>query len=197
VSAPDFGAPHPQSRDFFEARYCASNDPWEFATSSYEKDRYRATLAALQRPVYRHAYEPGCSVGVLTEALAPRCRRVSACDIAAQAVALARERCKRFAHVSIVRRDAAVPPRGAFDLIVFSEIGYYFNAPRLRNLALALAGVLQSGGEFVAVHWLGHSADHVLHGDEVHAVLQTALPCQWLAGKRHAGFRIDSWRRPA
>jgi SAM-dependent methyltransferase len=197
VSAADLGTPHPQSRDFFEVRYRESSDPWGFATSSYEQDRYRATLAALKQPVYRHAYEPGCSVGVLTAALAARCRRVSACDIAAEAVALARKRCKRFSHVSIVQADAAVPPDDAFDLIIFSEIGYYFDAARLRELALALADVLQPGGEFVAVHWLGHSADHVLHGDEVHAVLRAALPCEWIAGERHAGFRIDSWRRPA
>jgi hypothetical protein len=31
------------------------------------------------------------------------------------------------------------------------------------------------GGEFVAVHWRGESGDHVLHGDEVHAVLKETL----------------------
>jgi len=190
--------PPPQSRAFFEARYRASADPWHFASSTYELDRYEATLAALRQPIYRRAYEPGCSVGVLTAALAGRCRQVLACDISAEAVSLARARCKDFAHVNIIQRDVAdEPPEGTFDLIILSEVGYYFSASTLRRVALRLASRLEPAGEFVAVHWLGNSADHVLHGDEVHAVLRAALPCDWIGGSRHDGFRIDSWRRPS
>ncbi len=187
-----------QSREFFEARYQRSADPWNFASSTYESERYQATLSALRRPAYRSAYEPGCSVGVLTAALAPRCEHLLACDIAAAAVALARERCRAFAHVEIVQGDVAEPPPlQTFDLIIFSEIGYYFCAPELRRVASGLAHRLEPDGEFVAVHWLGHSADHILHGDEVHSVLAAHLPCEWTGGSRHPGFRIDSWRRSA
>ncbi len=186
-----------QSRAFFESQYHRSPDPWNFARSAYETDRYRATLSALSRLRYGRAYEPGCSVGVLTAALAPRCDYVLACDIAAAAVERARARCKDFPHVDIEQRDVADPPQQTFDLIVFSEIGYYFHPTALRRVALALANRLEPGGEFIAVHWLGHSADHVLHGDEVHAVLAANIPFEWLSGSRHPGFRIDSWRRPA
>lgn len=194
-----------QSKSFFEARYRESTDPWRFASSQYELGRYDATLAALRKPTYRLAYEPGCSVGVLTAALAVRCRQILACDISAEAVSLARARCKDFAHVKIIQRDLAgtqrapadAQPEEAFDLIILSEVGYYFSAPTLRRVALELARRLEPGGEFLAVHWLGHSADHVLHGDEVHAVLAAELPCLWTGGSAHPGFRIDSWRRPA
>jgi protein-L-isoaspartate O-methyltransferase len=47
----------------------------------YEKRKYAITLAMLPRPSYRHALELGCSVGVLTEALAARCDHVTATDI--------------------------------------------------------------------------------------------------------------------
>jgi protein-L-isoaspartate O-methyltransferase len=188
--------PNASSRDYFEAQYHRSPDPWNFAGSAYESERYRATLAALGRLRYRRAYEPGCSVGVLTAELAPRCDYLLACDIAATAVSRARNRCKEFPHVDIVQGDVAQPPRAEpFDLIVFSEIGYYARACALRRTALALADRLTPDGEFVAVHWLGHSADHVLHGDEVHAILAANLPCAWTGGSRHPGFRIDTWRR--
>jgi protein-L-isoaspartate O-methyltransferase len=185
-----------QSQAFFEARYQASSDPWRFASSTYELDRYQATLDALSRPAYRRGFEPGCSVGVLTAALAGRVEHLIACDIAETAVACAKERCREFSHVEIHHRDVVQrPPGGTFDLMVFSELGYYFSVKRLTAMARQMASRLEPGGEFVAVHWLGTSADHVLHGDVVHELLARNLLCEWIGGSRHAGFRIDSWRR--
>jgi SAM-dependent methyltransferase len=186
-----------QSQAFFEARYQASSDPWQFASSAYELDRYQATLESLSRASYRRGFEPGCSVGVLTAALARRIEHLIACDISATAVACAKARCHELCNVEIHQRNVAEgPPEGTFDLILFSELGYYFSADRLRTIARQMVDRLEPGGEFVAVHWLGNSADHVLHGDEVHEALAHSLPCEQMAGSRHAGFRIDSWRRP-
>ncbi len=185
-----------QSAAFFEARYQASTDPWRFASSTYELNRYRATLDALFRSNYRRGFEPGCSIGVLTAALAGRVEHLIACDIAESAVACAKERCRELSNVQIYHRDAADgPPDGSFDLIVFSELGYYFSIDRLTTMARQMNSRLEPGGEFVAVHWLGHSADHVLHGDVVHEVLRENLACEWIGGSRHPGFRIDSWRQ--
>lgn len=185
-----------QSEAFFEARYQASDDPWEFASSSYELTRYHATLEALKRSSYRRAYEPGCSVGVLTLALSKRCDHLIACDISRSAVQRAQKRCEHCCNVEINQQDAKDgPPPGTFDLIVFSEMGYYLSGLSLKALAQDLAMRLEPGGEFVAVHWLGHSADHLLHGDEVHDLLGASLGCDSLGGSRHAGFRINSWRR--
>jgi len=185
-----------QSRAFFEARYRATRDPWQFASSPYELYRYETTLQALKRAVYRRAFEPGCSIGVLTAALARRVGHLFACDISAAAVATATERCRGLANVEIYQGDAAATmPEGTFDLIVFSELGYYFSADRLGAIARRMADRLDPGGEFTAVHWLGHSADHVLHGDEVHEVLAQTLRCKRIGISRHDGFRIDSWRR--
>jgi chemotaxis methyl-accepting protein methylase len=90
-------------------------------------------------------------------------------------------------------RDA--PPAGPFDLIVFSELGYYFPLDELASIAGALASRLEAGGELVAVHWLG-SEDHVLHGDEVHTILSDAVPMKRTRSARHSGFRLDAWVRP-
>jgi SAM-dependent methyltransferase len=185
-----------QSRAFFEARYQTSNDPWQFGSSPYELNRYGATLAALPRARYRRGFEPACSVGVLTAALARRVEHLIACDIAGAAVARAQERCSELHNVDIYQNDAAEwTPDGSFDLIVFSELGYYFSADRLCEVARRMAALLEPGGEFIAVHWLGQSGDHLLHGDQVHEVLAGNPPGEWLGGSRHPGFRIDSWRR--
>jgi protein-L-isoaspartate O-methyltransferase len=151
----------------------------------------------LLRNSYGRACEPGCSVGELTAQLATVCDEVIAFDIAPSAVAQAQKRCAELKNVEISCADVASrQPSGLFDLIIFSEIGYYFDFPQLEHISRSLACRLTPGGEFVAAHWLGHSADHVLHGDEVHRALLANLPLQWVKGARYAGFRIDSWRHP-
>jgi protein-L-isoaspartate O-methyltransferase len=180
----------------FEDMYRQSRDPWNFLSSAYERGRYRATLHALLRRSYRRAFEPGCSIGELTAQLALRCDHVVATDVAPSAVTLSRERCRRLDNVDVYQADLAEgPPNGPFDLIVMSEVGYYFEPRVLVEIAIATAAELEAGGEFVAVHWLGHSNDHVLGGDEVHGLLADHLLLEWVKGQRHPGYRIDTWKR--
>jgi len=183
------------SQDFFETRYLADTDPWRFATSGYELGRYQATLNALSRTDYGTVYEPGCSVGVLTAQLARVARHVIATDFAPSAVARARERCAALPNVEILCASAATyVPEPALDLVVFSEIGYYFELSELARIGRVLAHRLKRQGEFLAVHWLGHSADHLIHGDVVHETLRRTLPLTWIRAERHPQFRIDCWR---
>ncbi|MEJ1963288.1 MAG: class I SAM-dependent methyltransferase [Gammaproteobacteria bacterium] len=178
----------------FELRYRREPDPWGFASSPYELDRYDVTLRHLRRCRYRRAFEPGCSIGMLTSRLAERCDEVLATEVSPSALGRARARCTDFNNVRIELRDLREgPPAGSFDLIVFSEVGYYFPQEQLALIARALAKSLDPGGELVAVHWLGTSDDHILHGDEVHAVLAESLPLERVLSARHPGFRVDSW----
>ena len=188
----------PVSQAAFEAKYRQSGDPWDFTGSRYERDRYELTLRSLMRSHYRCAFEPACSIGVLTAALAERCDDVLAIDIAPSAVVTARERCANFPRVAIACADLAERcPEGPFDLIVFSELGYYFSERQLTRLAESLSATLETGGELIGVHWLGTSEDHLLHGDQVHAILKHTLmkSCAWIKGARRPGFRLDTWRR--
>jgi hypothetical protein len=188
----------PVSQAAFEAKYRQSGDPWDFSGSRYERDRYELTLRSLMRAHYRRAFEPACSIGVLTAALAERCDELQAIDIAPSAVVTARKRCANFPRVTISCADlAAQCPEGPFDLIVFSELGYYFKEAQLTHIAESISATLEAGGELLGAHWLGTSEDHLLHGDEVHAILKDALTksCAWIKGARHPGFRLDTWRR--
>lgn len=156
-----------------DARFRASDDPYDLEHRWYERRKRALTVACLGREHYARAFEPGCAVGLLTAALAPRCAELLAVDVAPGAVDLARARLDDLAHVTIARM--AVPdewPDGAFDLIVLSEIGYYLESATLVRLRDRAVGALREGGELLAVHWRGRSQDHVLHGDEVHEVLR-------------------------
>jgi protein-L-isoaspartate O-methyltransferase len=184
------------SREFFEQKYQQSADPWAFASSPYELERYRATTAALTHRRYRRAFEPGCSVGVFTRHLALISDRVEAIDIAPSAVSSARERCKDLNNVVV--RCGALPediPEGTFDLVVLSEIGYYFSEEQLWNLANGLVERLSRPGVMLAVHWLGSSEDHLLHGDRVHTILRSLEGLVHDRSELHAGFRLDRWVR--
>src|SRR5690606_10862655 len=97
-------------------------------------------------------------------------------DVAATALRTAAQRCGDCAHVRWVHGSVATDvPDETFDLIVLSEVGYYFQADALRRVVRDLRCRFASSVEVVAVHWLGRSADHLLHGDEVHDVLSSEL----------------------
>jgi hypothetical protein len=62
--------------EYFHAIYARDPDPWRLASSDYERDKYVATLAAIGEARIGSALEIGCSIGVFTRALAPRCAAV-------------------------------------------------------------------------------------------------------------------------
>jgi hypothetical protein len=182
------------SRAFFEEKYKRNADPWEFSSSLYERGRYDAIINALSFRRYRRAFEPACSIGVLTEQLAIICDRVDANDISSKAVEQAIQRCELLPNVLI--KQGTLPddaPVGPFDLIVFSEVGYYFKKPQLQALIDRLIGSLESGGVFLAAHWLGASPDHILDGNEVHEVISSTKRLIHDHGEHHPGFRLDRW----
>ena len=181
---------------FFEAKYKDERDPWRFASSPYELGRYDATIRALEPGRYRAAFEPGCSVGVLTARLAALCDAVEAIDFSPTAVSSARERCAGLPNVRIacMSLPERLPVEG-FDLIVLSEIGYYFKAPEWSQLSSDLITPMLRGSTLLATHWLGTSADHCIGGDEVHAILSQNGALRLEHSDRQESFRIDCWTR--
>jgi 2-polyprenyl-3-methyl-5-hydroxy-6-metoxy-1,4-benzoquinol methylase len=182
------------SQAFFEAKYQTDPDPWNFATSEYERGRYAAILDALPKRNYAHAFEPGCSIGVLTKQLAPMCDKVDAMDISPTAVATAQQCCAAFNNVIVT--CGALPsdlPTGPFDLVVFSEIGYYFDESQLLLVLRAVTASMTPNAIFLAAHWLGSSRDHILSGDRVHEIIQSIETLKHDHSERNAGFRLDRW----
>lgn len=194
-------SPDTTSQTFFEQKYRQSKDPWKFAESRYELGRYGAIVCALSKRRYHRAFEPGCSIGVLTARLASLCEHVLATDISPTAVALARERCSTLLNVDIrcepldERSLDQFIRRKEIDLLVLSEIGYYFHPARWRILAKHLAESVVPGGTVVAAHWLGESQDHLQHGDSVHEILRSIASIALEYSERCAEFRLDLWRK--
>ena len=180
----------------FRERYSASPDPYGLADRWYEARKYALTVALLPRERYGTAFEPGCSIGVLTARLASRCDSLLSCDAIPDAVASARSRTAGLPGVRVERR--VVPgdwPPGSFDLIVFSEILYYFDDADLDQLLRLGIGALRPGGHLVAVHWRHPAPDHPRTGDEVHEILAGDPRLARLAGYRDPDFAAEVYTR--
>lgn len=183
---------------YFAGLYAGDPDPWRFATSAYEREKYAATLESLPRRRYARALEVGCSIGVFTRALAPRCEALTALDVVPSVLDAARARCAGLDHVRFV--EGAVPgcwPAGRFDLIVLAEVAYYLDRADLARLADRVEAGLAPEGDVVLVHWLG-ATDYPLSGDEAaEGFIALAAPfAQPLHQGRTAEYRIDVLRRP-
>jgi hypothetical protein len=189
----------PSSRDFFERMYCCNVDPWNFANDAYELSRYDALLDALSGRRFAHGFEPGCSIGVLTARLALLCDSLLATDLSHAAVNQARKRCANHPGVRIEQGSVVDADPGPLDLLVLSEIGYYFSAIDLRTWAERLLLQLKTGGTLLAAHWLGSSPDHRITGDQVHDVLYKLTKENDFVltrSERKDNFRFDKWTLP-
>lgn len=166
------------SADYFDEVYRASDDPWGFVDRWYERRKRALALAMLPEARYARVFEPGCSIGVLTRELAARCDHLLATDIAPAAVAAARERCADLPHVQV---ECAVltndRPSGAFDLVVLSEVLYYFALDEAQRVARAAVSSAQT---VLAVHWRHEVDDYPISGDAAHAVLADEAQLQGL-----------------
>lgn len=152
---------------YFDALYAADPDPWQFESSGYEDAKYASTLAALGRPWYARGLEVGCSIGVLTARLGARCGALLGIDVADAALGRAAARCASQPHIGFQRSQLPeTPPPGRFDLLVFSEVLYYFDPPRLARLAEATRAMAADEAEIMLVHWLGPTPDYPLTGEE-------------------------------
>lgn len=179
--------------EHFDRLYASDPDPWKFATSEYERDKYTATLAALPRPRYLRAFEVGCSIGVLTRQLAARCDAVLAVDVAAAALQQAATRCHDLPGVQFAR--TVVPqawPTDRFDLILFSEVLYYLpSAERLAAARLSLQSLLP-GGTVILVNWHGPTDGHCTGDEAAEQVIAACAPVlQPVMQQRAEKYRID------
>jgi SAM-dependent methyltransferase len=188
--------PNSLTPGYFDDVYRANTDPWQFASSPYEREKYAATLAALPRPHYARAFEIGGSIGVFTAQLAPLCDYLLSIDVSEAALAQARQRCANLPQVEIKKMQVPTEfPAGEFDLILVSEVGYYLSPADLARTADQMLAALPTGGQLLLVHWTPVVPDYPQTGDEVHefflAKTQPGGPLRHLGGQRHEKYRLD------
>jgi len=184
----------------FEALYAASSDPWNVRDAWYEQRKRALLLASLPRERYGYAFEPGCGNGELTAALAPRCTRILACDGAASAVRAARARVP--AHAGVVIEQRRLPqdwPEGAalFDLIIVSELAYYFPQDAWAAMVARIAASLAPGGLLLMCHWRHPFDDRVASTDAVHGAAHARAELTGAVHHVETDFLIDGWLRAA
>jgi len=165
---------------YFDAVYTATADPWGFE----------------HKPYYQNAFEIGCSLGVLTARLAPRCGALLAVDGSEKPLARARELCRDLPQVQIRRMQ--VPdafPAQQFDLVLASEVGYYWSPDDLGRAQAKILEHLSVGGHLMLVHWTPFVHDYPLTGDEVHESFLALPGLRPLHSHREEKYRLDVLER--
>lgn len=186
------------SQNYFDRLYDKQADPWNFQHSAYEHSKYEATLDALNQN-YGQILEIGCSIGVLTERLASRCDHLLAVDISEAPLNTARERCAGLDQVDFVKMDISKNfPKGIFDLIIISEVGYYLSETDLHALFKNCADHLDKHGQLIMVHWTSFVSEYPLTGKEVHKYFENSLTAKaftQLNALSHPAYELVLWEK--
>ena len=187
----------------FDAMFERSDDPWGFETSWYEQRKRAVTLAALPREQLGRVLEVGCSTGVLTAELATRATSVLGTDLSGEAVRRARARVDALDGVTITRlRSPQQWPSGEFDLVVLSEVGYFWQPDELESALTRAIASLADDGLLLLCHWRHPVKGWPLDGDAVHAAAVARPDTRTVVSHVEADFRLDvlavgAWRSPA
>ncbi|MFN8112699.1 MAG: class I SAM-dependent methyltransferase [Solirubrobacterales bacterium] len=180
----------------FDAIYAGSDDPWAYETSEYEAAKYRSTIAALPARRIRNALEMGCSIGVFTGMLAERCDRVVAADFSPLAVERARARLADRPNVELEQRDLRGSlPDGPFDLVVCSEVLYYWQRADVEATLDEVESRLDDDGCLVAVNWRGVDPEAPLRSCDVEAIIDAREGFRRVHSEHADGYRLGRWER--
>lgn len=186
---------HSLDARYFDDVFASDDDPWSLASSGYEAAKFDASIAAIDDVHYRSGLEIGCAHGVLTRKLAPLCDILKAIDISARAVDLARARCGDLANVTIDRAsfpDESLP--GKFDLIILSEVAYYWSDTDIARAAAAIRAMATTECRLLLVHFTG-TTDYPQTGDDAVAKLRQRLALVEIERADRADrYRLDLWR---
>jgi SAM-dependent methyltransferase len=188
----------------FDTLYRADPDPWQVASSFYERRKRAVLLASLTRATYASAWDPGCGTGELAAQLANRADAVLATDTSAEAVRLTAARCAELPRVAAERiRQPGLPGPGdlGFDLIVVAEFAYYLTAPDRAEMWRTISAAAAEDAEIVVIHWRHDPHDAHLSGFDVNAEAVRALTSEpgWRPVVHHddQDFVLDVLRRGA
>jgi SAM-dependent methyltransferase len=182
----------PRSQINFEELYTEQQDPWQYETSAVEKARYETVLRALGPRKFGRTLEIGCSVGVFSEMLAPRCDELLAVDFVDAAVEIARKRLADIPSVTVERRT--IPremPAGDFDLIVCMDTMYYWTRDVQLKALGAFEAAIRKGGSLLIEHESANSRFRATRGDRVHFLVEDNTELEHAVSMNEAGWRLD------
>jgi cyclopropane fatty-acyl-phospholipid synthase-like methyltransferase len=189
----------PIDPDGFEQKFREQIDPWNYLTSPFEHYKRSVLLRACGCRTYGRGLELACAIGVTTLCLARRCLRLLAVDSSPTALQEARRRLENIENVII--RQAILPgetPRGPFDLIVASEIGYYLSPRALSDLLERLDMALAPAGRLVFLNHIRPFSDAAQPPAlaQQRARLRLRKTMQIVFHERHNRFDVFALQKP-
>lgn len=150
----------------FERLYLEEGDPWQFASSSYERDKYAHTLERLLQ--YRRGdkavLELGCSFGVFSDMLASHFQDVVAADFSSEALATAARRYPQHKNIRWIQGYIQDLKLGRqFDAVICAEVLYYILENESERTCAALERHLGPDGILVTVAGIPTAPDNEHH----------------------------------
>lgn len=188
--------------DYFDRFYADAEDPFGFDRNDYEQLKFSHLLQLCGEREFGRGLELGCALGSFTEVLAPRCRELVAVDFSAVAIKAAAERLSGFPGVRCeVRNIPSELPTGKFDLIVASDVLYYWTRADVRSAVRWFEESLNPGGVLVAAHYVPFLGA-LLVGDEVHDILKETTTLRPVVAERvefgsGRPYRVDRYEKSA
>jgi predicted TPR repeat methyltransferase len=183
---------------YFDGIFDQDDDPWNLASSAYEAAKFDQTIAALRDRRYANALEIGCAHGVLTERLSGLCDKLLAVDISSKALAKAKDRVgdRPGVTLQLMAFPRETPASTAFDLVMLSEVAYYWGIVDLDRAVEWLRSAVEPSGRVMLVHWLGET-DYPQTGDGAVEALWEGLSSDFDVGRadRTEDYRLDVWTR--
>lgn len=180
----------------WDAVYAADSDPFEVATSWYERRKRDVVLASLSQERYRLIWDCASGTGHLAARLAAR-GPVIASDAARAAVELTATQLADTDGLAVHSQLPRVPEQARdAELVVISEVLYYLDRPDRRAVADAIQAT--SAHEVVAVHWRHSPHDAYAAGDIVTDELGAHLYASgWRTSLTHedTDFVVHGWKR--
>ena len=184
--------------DYFDGIFAQDDDPWDLASSDYEAAKFRVTRDALADRRYARAFEIGCAHGVLTETLVGLCDSLLVIDISSKALAKAHARVGDRPGVTLQHMafPKETPDGEPFDLVILSEVAYYWGVVDLDRASEWLRQGVVPGGRVILVHFTG-ATDYPHSGDEAVETLWDELKADFVRERsdRHDHYRLDLWSR--
>lgn len=184
--------------EYFDDIFGSDDDPWNLASSEYEAAKFAHTHDVLADRRYAHVLEIGCAHGVLTSVLAPMCDSLLAVDISTKALEKARERVGDRPGVTLAQMafPQETPDAQAFDLVILSEVAYYWGLVDLDRASEWLRDSVCPGGRVILVHYTGET-DYPHSGDDAVEALWSELDADFEVelAERQEKYRLDLWKR--